>query len=308
MSNQRNGELDMDLRRALIQKRVLLQSPTFDDQEWTTTNQDFSSSMVFIKKELKNQLPVSLIKKHQWWYKFLPNPSNPKKSKHVCKLCEKYSAKLGWANKNLPKLKEAVEIEDTLEDNINVIKRHTQTSAHQRIVENLKVEKRKNIHKDIETILKEQFSANNIYSVTDTIITAAYYCARLRSSKCFVMFVYLLKLKEVPVGEHCSGIKVGQRMISTISAKMHEDLKQHLKANNKPFTIICDSTSDITQSNQFEVLFMAYENDLPMAYHYKLITTTASSTGEAYAEILYKNLEDVSIIEKFTKTKVCVYI
>ena len=219
----------MDLRRGLIQKRVLLKSPTFDDQEWTTTDQDFSSSINFIKQNLKNQLPISLIKKHQWWYKFLPNHSNPKQSQHACKLCEKYSAKLGWANKLLPKLKDAVEIEDTLEKNINLIKKHTQSSAHQRIVENLKIEKRNNIHKDIETILKEQYSANNIYSVTDTIITAAYYCAQLRSSKCFVMFVYLLKLKGIPVGEHCSQKSTGQNMISAISTKMHEDLKQHLK-------------------------------------------------------------------------------
>ena len=38
----------------------------------------------------------------------------------------------------------------------------------------------------------------------------------------------------------------------------------HFLADGKPFTIISDSTTDISQSSQFEVIFMAYEYDLPM--------------------------------------------
>ena len=233
MASQRSGELDLDLRRALIQKRILKESSNFDDQEWTQTDDDFSSSLAFIKQNLKNVLPIPLIKTHQWWYKFIPNTNDPKSSKHYCKLCNKYSHKLGWANsRKLPKLKDAVKIEDKIEKNTDLIKNHMRSSAHERIVEDLKIEKRDNIHKDIETILEEKYSANNMYTVTDTIITTAYYCARLRaSSECFVSFVYLLKLKGVPVGDHCKSREVYRNMLSTISGKMHDDLKYHLLGN-----------------------------------------------------------------------------
>ena len=232
MASQRSGELDLDLRRALIQKRILKESSNFDDQEWTLTDDDFSSSFAFIKQNLKNVLPVPLIKTHQWWYKFVPNTNDPKSSKHFCKLCHKYSHKLGWANNNLPKLKDAIIIEGTLEKNTQLIRTHLKGSAHQRIVEDLKTEKRNNIQKDIEIILEEKYSANNMYTITDTVITTAYYCARLRaSSECFVSFVYLLKLKGVPVGDHCKSRKVYENMLSTISEKMHDDLKYHLLGN-----------------------------------------------------------------------------
>ena len=201
----------------------------------------------------------------------------------------------------MPKLKDAVKIEASLKENTKLISNHIETSAHQRIVEDLKIEKRSNIEKDIENILEEKYSANNLFSVTDTIITTAYFCARIRSSsKCFVSFVYLLKLKGVEIGDHCRNPSVGQNMISTISKQMQLDLIYHLLADDKPFSIICDSTSDISQKNQFEVLFMSYENNLPMTYHYRLITTKTSSTGEAYANILLQNLEDDGLLD-YTK-------
>ena len=114
------------------------------------------------------------------------------------------------------------------------------------------------------------YEDNSMFSVTDTVITAAYYTAKLRWSLTgFVAVVKLLQLKKVPVGEHCATQWIGRQMINTISQNMHSSLKQHLLANNQPFSIISDSTTDITQKSQFEVLIMTYEDELPITYHYK---------------------------------------
>ena len=46
---------------------------------------------------------------------------------------------------------------------------------------------------------------------------------------------------------------------------------------------------------------MSYEYNLPMAYHYKLITTKTSSSGEAYADILVQNLKNDGLFEHAQK-------
>ena len=270
VSNQRFGEIDMALKRRLNLQRRLRGSDSFDDQEWSTVDPNFSNEMDFISKKLKHQLPISIIKKNNWWYKFTPNPTNPAMSKHSCRLCSQNSDNLGWANKPKPKLSTEVQIEATMEKNVRTISNHLLSSCHKQIIEDVKIAKLANPQKEIGELLKEIYSENSMFSVTDTVITAAYYAAKLRwSMSGFEAVVNLLQLKKVPIGEHCSSKSAGRRMISTISESMHSTLKQHLLANNQPFTIISDSTTDITQKSQFEVLFMTYEDELPIVYHYK---------------------------------------
>ena len=270
VSNQRYGELDMALRRRLIEQRNLRGSDSFDDQEWTAVDADFSRVINFITQKLNHQLPIPLIKKNKWWYKFEPNPIDPKLSKHSCKLCSQNSQNLGWGKFDLAKLSKSVQIEADMGKNEKVIRHHLETRSHRQIIEDVKIAKLSNPHKEVEELLKLIYDENSIFSVTDTVMTAAYYAAKLRWSMAgFVAVVKLLQLKGVPVGEQCESEYIGKQMISTISEKMHSALKEHLLADDKPFSIISDSTTDINQKSQFEVLIMTFEDELPIVYHYR---------------------------------------
>ena len=270
VSNQRFGEIDVALKRRLNEQRRLRASDAFDDQEWSTVDPQFSTEIDFINKKLKHQLPIALIMKNKHWYKLEANEINPELSKHSCKLCSQNVDKLGWANRSKPKLSKKVQIKATRQENRDAIKHHSYSNSHQQIIEDLKIAKLSNPQKDVQELLKIMYEDNSMFSVTDTVITAAYYTAKLRWSLTgFVAVVKLLQLKKVPVGEHCATQWIGRQMINTISQNMHSSLKQHLLANNQPFSIISDSTTDITQKSQFEVLIMTYEDELPITYHYK---------------------------------------
>ena len=73
---------------------------------------------------------------------------------------------------------------------------------HRQIIEDLKIAKLSNPDKQLEELLEQIYSENSMFSVTDTVITIAYYTAKLRwSMTAFVALVRLLKMKKVPIGK-----------------------------------------------------------------------------------------------------------
>ena len=81
----------------------------------------------------------------------------------------------------------------------------------------MKIAKLSHPEKDLEELLKQIYSENSMFSVTDRVMTIAYYTAKFRwSMKAFVALVRLLRMYNVPVGQHCNSESVGANMISVI--------------------------------------------------------------------------------------------
>ena len=65
----------------LARKRRMLEDPTFDDNEWSTTRYFDSDWLTQIGKHQKTILPVAEITENRNWFTYLPNRQDPKKSR-----------------------------------------------------------------------------------------------------------------------------------------------------------------------------------------------------------------------------------
>lgn len=265
------------------------------DEDWDRLDK---FNPIWLDQMDSNKMPVLAIKKSieikKWFqYSRIPIP------RYWCWLCLKYGNELGmgYQYRNDLVSEEGQEVLSDKKKNYGLIEFHHKSKYHRTIVQKLIEKKSKTLHNVFIEAQNKKETANPVYQATAKMFRTVYGAIRMNLPfGSFGRLVELQKANGVELGSFFANDKGASKLMGVIYERMREILIEYLKKNEKPLSLLIDTS---TAGKQFmSVLIQTLENDRPVVYFYDLIELN-SETGLSMYSALYNKFQKDNLIDCF---------
>lgn len=277
-----NNEGESESVVATADRAMEIMGASLPEHEWVTTKYFQNTWINFITKHQSKLLPVKSIENNKVWFEYLPNSEIPSASTYRCRLCSKYFDKFKLDNRYKPALANPLGImKKNYDSNREMIVSHAKHTQHLAIISKLEKGAASTLPKQFEQIQTENEKLDKqYYAVTMKMIRSVF--AEIKINLPFSAHSKIVRLQEsngVYLGYHHYERTSATRMTNLISSEMHKTLIQHLTDKHLPFSVIIDSSTDVSQRHYLIVYFQALEQNGPVVYFYKLIALQSDESA-----------------------------
>ena len=272
---------------------------------WSTTDYFKMEWIEKIENENPGYMPINYLKNNRnvkTWFIYIEE-----KNRFKCRLCSEYYDNFYLARMFRPDLANdiGVEITDDYLKNKNLITRHYDTAAHTAVVSELKRIALISVSDTFDT-LQQKSELDNIVLAATTRVFRTVYAAHLTKTS-FNSYRYLIDLQRIhniKLGKYYGNRDGVQEMTSSISQRMHKILIEYILKENRPISIIMDTSVDLNKVNYLSVLLQTIEDERPTVYFYRLISLRSAGTGEGIFNSVKNALNEDKLLDYFKKNLV----
>ena len=278
-----------------------------DDSEYIWTTIEYFKMEWIEKIENMNPgyMPINYLKNNRnvkTWFAYIEETNRFK-----CRLCSKYYDDFYLTSQFRPELANdlGVEISTNYKKNENLIMKHYNTAAHTAVISELKRIALISTSDTFDT-LQQKSELDNIVLAATTRVFRTVYAAHLTKTS-FNSYHYLIDLQRIhniKLGKYYGNRDGVQMMTSSISQRMHLILIEYILKENRPISIIMDTSVDLNKVNYLSVLLQTIEDERPAVYFYRLLPLKAAGTGEGIFNLVKNALQEDKLLDYFKKNLV----
>jgi hypothetical protein len=313
LSDYNGADTRLDLQTAIDRMENIVTSPE-TNVLWESTleyeeKQELWKQQI-IASGLDNKIDLGYLRKYKinTWFQFLYDTANPDTSTIRCRICASHYDQLPLDNRHKPRLALELGWEPTdRKQTTEKMKKHYDSKSHTAVIKGLKEVGLEALPDDFINIQSlSDKEVQGIYKATADMLRVV--ITEIQSNTAFDNHLKVVKLVRLIKGEnywnwHYSPHSAAE-MARHISNEMHKLLLSKLKADNKPFSIIVDGSTDASSYHYLAVYFQMLDHGHPIVVLYRLIKLGDDETAQGLLDAFKEQVDADGLRDYFKKNLV----